>query len=105
MDILPQKERINYASILSGHIFIKQALLRNIGKSVKFVSPALLFYLLIIGYLQKRKLTMEMVKEHLGAIFSLYIFFPLVNMCTLYLQLELRIKAKHFSYLEITDSI
>lgn len=37
---------------------------------------------------------MEKINEHLGTIFSLCMYFLLVNMYALYLQLELRIQAK-----------
>lgn len=41
-----------------------------------------------------------MIKEHLDAIFFLYIYIPLVNAYALYLQLELKLKV---SYLKIID--
>lgn len=64
---------------------------------------------------------MEVIKEHLEEkkkrtlrcfiSISIYLYLyrenqsPLVKACIIYLQPELRIRAKHISYLEITDSI
>ena len=41
VDVLPWKEQINYASVLSNHTLLKQAFLKNVGKSAKFVSSIL----------------------------------------------------------------